>query len=662
MRRLVLVPLFGLALLAGASSPADGAFPGRNGLIVFASDISKLTYGEIASVSVPGGRSRLLTRDWLVQRFAVHAPRGSLIAYAGATGVLVVRDDGGGRRFVARGVRLRVPPLWSRDANRLLLVRAGSSLRASVAVVPASGGRPRPLTTCDQDYALASCADWSPDGRRVVVARGGDLYVVRVADGRSTRLTTRARASTPRWSPTDDAIAYCADGRLALVRPGRPGDRYTSFPCSHTAWSPDGRRIAVVGADALAVLTDSLTRPHRIKPQAGFGLPVWSPNGSSLAYVSGDDAWLVTPPARPRRLEHDDGSIETLSWRPDGRALIIGLHSDGGGDHELFTVAPRGGPLHQLTEDDVGDVGPAWSPDGSMLAWSCGRNLCLIRSDGTGRRTVGEITSTGAPAWSPDGSQLAVQRDDGLFVVGADGRGIRRLTWARWPTRHRSAAWSPDGRTIAFTDSHASYPYPHARIALRDVATGETRRLGSGTEAQFEWDPSWSPDGRVILHMGEDSCCPPDDVVYIRSESTLSIRARFVYEPAWSPDGRLIVATAGAGVVVYPVAGGRRHTLFSAGSHEVEVAGPDWQPLCTKRGGGGADVLRGGGPLVCGRGGDDHLTGGRQADRLFGGTGDDRIDARGGGFDVVGCGLGQDRALADRGDLVGVDCESVTVG
>ena len=44
---------------------------------------------------------------------------------------------------------------------------------------------------------------------------------------------------------------------------------------------------------------------------------------------------------------------------------------------------------------------------------------------------------------------------------------------------------------------------------------------------------------------------------------------------------------------------------------------------------------------------------------LFGGDGDDRIDARRGGFDVVGCGPGTDRVVADRRDLVGVDCERV---
>ena len=72
------------------------------------------------------------------------------------------------------------------------------------------------------------------------------------------------------------------------------------------------------------------------------------------------------------------------------------------------------------------------------------------------------------------------------------------------------------------------------------------------------------------------------------------------------------------------------------------------------------DRGRAGSELVCGFGGPDRLAGGPGRDRLIGGDGNDSIDARGGGFDVVGCGLGRDSVVADRSDYVGVDCERVT--
>jgi hypothetical protein len=86
---------------------------------------------------------------------------------------------------------------------------------------------------------------------------------------------------------------------------------------------------------------------------------------------------------------------------------------------------------------------------------------------------------------------------------------------------------------------------------------------------------------------------------------------RIVREPAWSPDrSRLVVIRASGSLWV----------VRSDGSRQRRV---------------------------------------RDVDRLFGQQGDDRIDARDGGFDGVGCGPGRDVALADRADLVGVDCERV---
>jgi hypothetical protein len=66
--------------------------------------------------------------------------------------------------------------------------------------------------------------------------------------------------------------------------------------------------------------------------------------------------------------------------------------------------------------------------------------------------------------------------------------------------------------------------------------------------------------------------------------------------------------------------------------------------------------------LLCGLAGADLVRGGGGRDRLFGAEGDDRIDARDGVFDVVGCGAGRDTVTADRGDLVGADCERVRRG
>lgn len=128
---------------------------------------------------------------------------------------------------------------------------------------------------------------------------------------------------------------------------------------------------------------------------------------------------------------------------------------------------------------------------------------------------------------------------------------------------------------------------------------------------------------------------------------------------AWSPTGRLVAFTDDSGVGPH-VAIARRPSRTS-----VRLRGSwgllDWQPLCTLRGAPGADRIRARAraDLVCGFRRADVIHGGAGQDRLFGEEGDDRFLARDGEFDVVGCGTGRDTVLADRGDLVGFDCEQV---
>ena len=89
---------------------------------------------------------------------------------------------------------------------------------------------------------------------------------------------------------------------------------------------------------------------------------------------------------------------------------------------------------------------PAWSPDGSQIAFILSGHLGIARRDGTDVRSVGPawlgIADTHTrPAWSPDGRWLAVVRTNGdLYVLHPDGSGLRRLTRAEWSS---SPAWLP---------------------------------------------------------------------------------------------------------------------------------------------------------------------------------------------------------------------------
>lgn len=178
----------------------------------------------------------------------------------------------------------------------------------------------------------------------------------------------------------------------------------------------------------------------------------------------------------------------------------------------------------------------AFSRDGRLMAFSRPRNLTqelwLAKPDGSAPRLLvrtGEVESF-APAFSPDGRTIAFTVYDrktksyDLWLIGTDGRGQRPLIAA--PGAQASAAWSPDGRRIAYGGDRGVY--------VLDPRTGKSRLIGPGA------GPSWSPDGLRIVSAGRFG-------VYVMSstgghprkiaEQKQGLR---LDSPAWSRDGQRI--------------------------------------------------------------------------------------------------------------------------
>jgi eukaryotic-like serine/threonine-protein kinase len=221
------------------------------------------------------------------------------------------------------------------------------------------------------------------------------------------------------------------------------------------------------------------------------------------------------------------------------------------GRQEIYIMNPDGSDQMRLTNGEFRDNSPALSPDGRKVAFSRqidgGIDIFLMNADGTGETRLTKLAPThlGAmrPAWSPDGTWIAFQsyvRPD-VYLINVDGTGLLNLT--NHPSPDGCAAWSPDGRRIAFVSVREGRPTLYVMNADGSnpvlLSVENDVKPGGG----FWPAPAWSPDGRRIAFVSDRDgnheiyTIDPDGKTLVR----LTDNAAEDAHPSWSPDGRQIV-------------------------------------------------------------------------------------------------------------------------
>jgi len=244
--------------------------------------------------------------------------------------------------------------------------------------------------------------------------------------------------------------------------------------------------------------------------------PSWSPDGSRIAYIS-DGIYIMDANGgnRTKVIDLDMSEEKSPSWSPDGNSIVFAgasgsvLSMDTDGSN--LTPVVTGMSIYWISDC------PSYSPGGSQIMFAAAREqgwwkIYLVDMDGSNETC---LTPPGVddeePAWSPDGTRIAFvsNRDghSGIYVMNADGSDPVRLTDGRGA--HDSPTWSPDGSRIAFVSNRDGKTY----IYIMDADGGNVTRLTDND--LFEMSPEWSPDGKKIVFAGEPEAGKPD--IYVVS-------------------------------------------------------------------------------------------------------------------------------------------------
>ncbi|MDA8170520.1 MAG: Tol-Pal system beta propeller repeat protein TolB [Nitrospiraceae bacterium] len=262
--------------------------------------------------------------------------------------------------------------------------------------------------------------------------------------------------------------------------------------------SPFKSRLAFVtvshGRRDLAIADWDCGRIHRLGFKDSIILtPRWSPDGGSLLYSARRGGlWgvylLDLATMRQRAVFRASGT--NLAGDIDARGDVV-FSSSVHGSPNLYEM-PSGGKLIRLTKTSGIDVSPAFSPDGSKIAFVSDRGgspqIYIMNTDGY---NISRLTFSGdyntSPAWSPAGDRLVfVGRYQGrnqIFTIKADGSDLMLLTTSG---NNEDPCFSPDGRLIAFASNRDGR---RAIYVMRADGQGQKRLSPPGLEA---YGPRWS--------------------------------------------------------------------------------------------------------------------------------------------------------------------------
>ena len=558
--------------------------------------------GSIWTLPSTGGTATRITDVFNDARQPAWSPDGKWIAFFGyrdgGYDLWAVAPDGSGQHKLTWGAYDDREPAWSHDGTRLAFSSdRGSDLGSdyNIWILDVRSGELRQLTKEPAEDFMPS---WSPDDSEIAFAStregGTSVWAVNVANGSERKvLTAGGRVDAPSWGSAlvyhvttggrgggnvAETSRYEVDGKIITGSENVFAFRAAFVPAAASQgggaesfyYVSDGklRKRSVSAGDAQTIpftATLKVVRAARVYPRRkrdftaatprqalGVVRPVISPDGKQVAFAAVGDIYVMPVGGKPTNITSDAALDTDPAWSPDGTQLAYS--SDKNAEHlQLWIRDMRTGQSRQVTHMSTQPQGAAWSPDGKRIAffnvdgmWRVAEMSILDVATGTVTKIHDSLPQPGSPTWSPDGARVAFANVAPMSTRFREGTNqVMTIEVANVANRDR---WHPTVAMLSIDSRGGCGPVwsPDGTKMAAIVEgvlkvwpvspTGDPLGPPRAVTSESAHSPSWAGDSRRILYQSLDRL----RIVDIESGESRTIPLDLTWTPA-IPTGRVVV-------------------------------------------------------------------------------------------------------------------------
>ena len=420
---------------------------------------------------------------------------------------------------------------------------------------------------------------------QVAFSYAGSIWVANRDGGNVRRLTSGGHEEKPSFSPDGSQVAFTGDydgthGVFVVSAAGGEPRRLTYHPADADVqgWTPDGKRILF--SSLRTAFASGVIQLFTVPLEGGFATQVplvraaegsISPDGARIAYVPNlqwQRAWKryrggQTKPIWIASLA--DSSVQARIPRDnsnDCNPMWVGetiyFLSDRNGPMSLFAYDLKSQQVKQILKNDGFDIKSASATADAIVYEQFGSLHLLDLQSGNDRaldiRPVADLAEVRphflkiepkrirSAEISPTGARAVFGVRGEILTVPAEKGDIRNLTNTT-DVVERDPAWSPDGKSIAYlSDESGEYA-----LHIRDQSgLGEVRKINLGNPATFYYSPTWSPDSKKIGYTDKRLnywYVDLDKKTPVKVDTDTYTDPAHSLQMVWSPDSRWIAYT-----------------------------------------------------------------------------------------------------------------------